>query len=50
MAIIVGFLGLWLAGFGAYLAALGGSLYYLLAGIGLIAAAGLLYRRRGIAL
>ena len=50
MAIIVGFLGLWLAGFGVYLAALGGSLYYLLAGIGLIAAAVLLYRRRGIAL
>ena len=34
MAIIVGLLGLWLTGFGAYLATLGGSLYYVLAGIG----------------
>ena len=39
MAVIVGLLGLWMAGLGAYLAALGGSLYYVLAGIGLLATA-----------
>jgi len=50
MAIIVGLLGLWLTGFGAYLAALGGSLYYVLAGIGLIATAVLLFRRNAAAL
>ena len=50
MAIIVGLIGLWLTGLGAYLAALGGSLYYVLAGIGLLATAVLLYRRNAIAL
>jgi quinoprotein glucose dehydrogenase len=50
MAIIVGLIGLWLTGFGAYLASLGGSLYYVLAGIGLLAAAVLLYRRNAAAL
>ena len=50
MAIIVGLLGLWLTGFGAYLAALGGSLYYVLTGIGLIATAVLLFRRNAAAL
>ena len=50
MAIIVGLLGLWLTGFGAYLASLGGSLYYVLAGIGLIATAVLLFRRNAAAL
>src|SRR4029079_8541555 len=50
MAIIVGLLGLWLTGFGAYLAALGGSLYYVLAGIGLLATAVLLFRRNAAAL
>ena len=50
MAIIVGLIGLWLTGLGAYLAALGGSLYYVIAGIGLLATAVLLYRRNAIAL
>src|SRR4029079_1266991 len=50
MAIIVGLLGLWLTGFGAYLAALGGSLYYVLVGIGLLATAVLLFRRNAAAL
>ena len=50
MAVIIGLIGLWLAGLGAYLAALGGSLYYVLAGIGLLAAAVLLYRRSSTAL
>jgi quinoprotein glucose dehydrogenase len=50
MAIIIGLIGLWLAGLGAWLTAIGGSLYYLLAGIGLIATAVLLYRRNSIAL
>ena len=50
MSVIVGLLGLWMAGLGAYLAALGGSLYYVLAGIGLLATAVLLYRRNSAAL
>ena len=50
MAIILGLLGLWVGGFGAYLAALGGSLYYLLAGLTLLATAVLLYRRKSAAL
>jgi quinoprotein glucose dehydrogenase len=50
MAIIIGLLGVWLAGFGADLAAMGGSIYYVLAGIGLIATAVLLYRRNSAAL
>jgi len=50
MAIIVGLLGLWMTVFGAYLATLGGSLYYVLAGIGLLVTAVLLYRRNAVAL
>ena len=50
MAIIVGLVGLYLAGFGAYLTILGGSIYYVLAGIALIATAVLLIRRRSLAL
>src|SRR5437868_8212143 len=47
---IIGLIGLWSFGFGAWLAALGGSIYYVLAGIALIAAAVLLFRRRSEAL
>jgi quinoprotein glucose dehydrogenase len=50
MAVVIGFLGLWMTTFGAYLAAIGGSVYYVLAGIGLLATAILLYRRNAIAL
>ena len=50
LGVIVGLLGLWLLGFGAYLAALGGSIYYALAGLALIATAVLLYRRNSLAL
>jgi quinoprotein glucose dehydrogenase len=50
MAILVGVLGLWLFGFGIYLAALGGSAYYLIAGIGLLATTVLLFRRNSMAL
>ncbi|MFL6721914.1 MAG: membrane-bound PQQ-dependent dehydrogenase, glucose/quinate/shikimate family [Sphingomonas sp.] len=50
MAIIVGLLGLWLLGFGGYLAVLGGSIYYVLAGAALIATAVLLFRGRSEAL
>ena len=50
MAIIVGLIGLWLTGLGAYLASLGGSLYYVLAGLGLLGTAILLFRRNAAAL
>ena len=50
MLIIIGVVGAWFAALGAYLALLGGSIYYLLAGIGLIASAVLLYRRNAAAL
>ena len=50
MAIIIGLIGLWTGGFGAYLAALGGSLYYVLAGLALIASAVLLVKRYSAAL
>jgi quinoprotein glucose dehydrogenase len=46
IAIIIGLIGLWLGGLGTYLAGLGGSFYYVLAGIGLIASAVLLWRGR----
>jgi quinoprotein glucose dehydrogenase len=39
LAIVIGLIGLWLFGFGAYLAALGGSIYYVIAGAALIASA-----------
>src|SRR6185369_10223491 len=48
--ILVGLVGLALLVGGAWLGALGGSLYYLLAGIGLLVAAGLLVARRRAAL
>jgi quinoprotein glucose dehydrogenase len=44
LAIVIGLIGLWLFGFGAYLAALGGSIYYVIAGAALIASAVLLVR------
>jgi quinoprotein glucose dehydrogenase len=50
MAIILALIGLWIGGFGAYLAALGGSVYYVLAGLALLATAVLLYRRKSAAL
>src|SRR4051812_20889718 len=50
LAIVIGLIGLWLFGFGAYLAAVGGSIYYVLAGIALFASAVLLLRRRSLAL
>ena len=50
MLIIIGVVGAWFAALGAYLALLGGSIYYLLAGFGLIASAVLLYRRNAAAL
>lgn len=50
LAIIVGILGSWSFGFGALLASLGGSVYYVLAGVALIATAVLLFRRRSAAL
>ncbi|HET9810329.1 MAG TPA: membrane-bound PQQ-dependent dehydrogenase, glucose/quinate/shikimate family [Sphingomicrobium sp.] len=50
MVIVIAVIGAWFAGLGAYLAALGGSIYYLLAGLGLLAAAVLLYRRNAMAL
>lgn len=46
LAIALGFIGLVLIGGGAWLAAIGGSPYYLLAGLGLAAAAVLLFRLR----
>jgi len=50
LAIMIASIGLWLTGFGAYLAALGGSVYYVLAGIALLATAVLLWRRKSAAL
>lgn len=46
MALILGLIGLVLAAGGAYLAVLGGSIYYLLAGVALLASAWLLFRGR----
>ena len=50
MAIVTGLLGLVLLALGLWLAALGGSSYYLLAGVALLATGWLLWRRRGEAL
>jgi quinoprotein glucose dehydrogenase len=49
-AVVVLVLGVLMAGGGAYLAVLGGSWYYLLAGIGLLVVAGLLFARRRAAI
>ena len=50
MAIVTGLLGIILLAGGLWLAMLGGSIYYLLAGAALLATAWLLWRRRGEAL
>ena len=50
IGIVIALIGLWLTGAGAYLLSLGGSLYYVLAGIGLLATAFLLFRRKTSAL
>ncbi len=50
MIVVSGLIGLFLTGFGGYLALLGGSLYYVLAGLALLATAYLLYRRKASAL
>ena len=50
MATVIGIIGLWLTGAGAYLLTLGGSLYYVIAGIGLLVAAFLLFRRSAASL
>src|SRR4051794_27215451 len=50
IAVLIAILGLWLLGFGAWLAALGGSLYYVLAGVALLTTAVLLFRRQAAAL
>src|SRR6476661_2168043 len=47
---LIAILGLWLLGFGAWLALLGGSIYYVLAGIALLASAVLLFRGRSAGL
>ena len=44
MAIVIGLIGLWFTALGGYLATLGGSIYYVIAGIGLLATAVLLFR------
>ena len=49
LAVPIGLLGLWVAGAGAWLLALGGSVYYLIAGVVLLATAWLLLRRRAMA-
>lgn len=49
-AIVLALIGLYLLGGGVWLAALGGSWYYLVAGLGFLATAGLLARRRREAL
>jgi quinoprotein glucose dehydrogenase len=50
MVIIIAVIGVWTTVFGAWLAVLGGSLYYAIAGIGLIVSAVLLYRGSAAAL
>ena len=50
MVIVIAVIGAWSTVGGAWLAALGGSIYYLIAGIGLLATAVLLYRRNSAAL
>jgi len=50
MVIVLAVIGVWLTVFGGYLAVLGGSVYYVLAGIALLASAVLLYVRNPNAL
>ena len=50
LSAFIGLLGLWLLGFGGYLAVIGGSIYYVLAGIALLATAFLLFRDNSAAL
>lgn len=50
MVIIIAVIGVWATVFGAWLGVLGGSLYYVIAGIGLLVTAVLLYRGRASAL
>jgi quinoprotein glucose dehydrogenase len=50
MVIVLAVIGVWLTVFGGYLAVLGGSFYYVLAGIALLASAVLLYLRNANAL
>ena len=50
LCVIVAIVGLWLLGFGAWLAVLGGSIYYVLAGIALLGSAWLLFRGRSAGL
>ena len=50
LAVLIGLLGLWVGGAGAWLLALGGSVYYLIAGLMLLATAWLLVRRGAAAL
>jgi quinoprotein glucose dehydrogenase len=50
LTIVIAAIGLWLTFFGGYLAVLGGSFYYVLAGLALLATAVLLYRRNSNAL
>ena len=46
IAVLIGLIGLVLAVGGAYLAVLGGSLYYLIAGVAMLASAWFLFRGR----
>ena len=50
MAVVCALIGLIVGGLGAWLAGLGGSIYYLLAGLALLATAFLLFRRNALAL
>jgi quinoprotein glucose dehydrogenase len=50
MVIVLAVIGVWATVFGGYLAALGGSIYYVLAGIALLVTAVLLYERNSNAL
>ena len=50
MAVVTGLVGLFLLAGGAYLLSLGGSVYYVIAGIALIATAVLLWRGKSVAL
>ena len=50
MAIVIGLIGLWSTLAGAYLLTLGGSPYYVIAGIGLLVTAALLFRRSAASL
>lgn len=50
MTIIIAVIGIWATVFGGWLALLGGSLYYVIAGIALLATSVLLYERKALAL